>query len=108
MAKNVMFASVNFQDLAGSPLFTKIFRGVCQLIEEKKVTPPPGLMSFTQSNVEQAFRALQSEKHVGKVVVEMKSEEAVAMELAPNSKPLFQILEGVQNRYDGFRLSVRQ
>jgi NADPH:quinone reductase-like Zn-dependent oxidoreductase/NAD(P)-dependent dehydrogenase (short-subunit alcohol dehydrogenase family)/aryl carrier-like protein len=89
MTKNVMFASVNFPDLVSSQLFAKIFQKVYQLIADNKVHIPNPLMSFAQSDVEQAFRALQSDKLVGKVVIEMKSDETVEMELSPNAKPLF-------------------
>jgi len=90
--QNISFISLNFQELAQSPILTTIFEQVFLLIEHGKVTTPQPLAVFKQSEIEQAFRALQSEKLVGKVIVEMKSEELVEMEVATNvSKTLFRV-----------------
>ncbi|KAA8624680.1 Polyketide synthase modules [Pyrenophora tritici-repentis] len=88
--QNISFTRVNFQELAQSTMFTGIFEQVLLLITDSNVGPPQPLTVFKQSEIEQAFRALQEEKLVGKVVVEMKGEELVEMEVAPNaSEPLF-------------------
>ncbi|KAE8851971.1 hypothetical protein HRS9122_02258 [Pyrenophora teres f. teres] len=88
--QNISFTSVNFQELAQSPMFTGVFEQVLLLTADSKLGTPQPLTVFKQSDIEQAFRTLQEEKLVGKVVVEMKSEELVEMEVAPNaSKPLF-------------------
>jgi NADPH:quinone reductase-like Zn-dependent oxidoreductase/NAD(P)-dependent dehydrogenase (short-subunit alcohol dehydrogenase family)/aryl carrier-like protein len=88
--KNITFVNINFQELATSRVFKEVFKSVCGLIESGMIVPPGPLASFKQSEIEQAFRAVQDEKMVAKVVIEMDSDEVIKMKSAPNpSKPLF-------------------
>ncbi|RMZ66475.1 polyketide synthase [Pyrenophora seminiperda CCB06] len=88
--KNTNFTSLNFQELAHSPQFANIFEQVLLLVEDSKVTTTQPLAVFSQSDVEQAFRTLQENKMAGKVVIEMRTEELVEMEVTSNApKPIF-------------------
>jgi acyl transferase domain-containing protein/NADPH:quinone reductase-like Zn-dependent oxidoreductase/NAD(P)-dependent dehydrogenase (short-subunit alcohol dehydrogenase family)/aryl carrier-like protein len=88
--KNIAFVSVNFQDLAESHIFTGIFDNVLTFMKAGKITMASPPTVFKQSKIEHAFRCIKDVETVGKVVIEMDSDEVVEMELAPSSmKPLF-------------------
>ncbi|EMD90232.1 hypothetical protein COCC4DRAFT_126629 [Bipolaris maydis ATCC 48331] len=88
--KNVTFANINFQELAKSHLFEGIFDNVCQMIADDRIIPQVPLAVFKQSEVEKAFRAVQDNDTMAKVVIEMDDDEVVDMEVASSpSKLLF-------------------
>ena len=87
---NVTYTSVNFQELMQSHLFSIIFKEVQALIGSGKINIPKPMAVFRQTEVEQAFRALEREGLAGKVIIEMDNEEMVEMSPAPDDcKHLF-------------------
>ncbi|KAF1947383.1 polyketide synthase-like protein [Clathrospora elynae] len=89
LGRSRTFVGVNIQELAQCADFGAIFGEVARLIESKKITPPTPLRVFRQSEVEKAFRLLQSEETTSRVAIQMASDEVVPMVLAPTSRPLF-------------------
>ena len=81
--------NVDIQELMQHTMFADVFGKVSQLVETRGLPPPTRLQVFKQSSMEAAFRAVHEADRRGNVVVEMASGERVEMELAPNSKPLF-------------------
>lgn len=89
VGKNIMFASVNLQELGQNAIIGDILGEVVQLIKRKRFTPSKPQHVFKQSDIEAAFRLLQSEGRTSRIAIEMVSDEVVQMILAPSSKPLF-------------------
>ena len=81
---NVTFVNINFQELSQSRIFKDTFEHVHQRIDNGLYDNFGPLTLFKQSEVEQAFRALQ-EKPAAKVVIEMDSQEVVDVEVVPNA-----------------------
>ncbi|KAK2603644.1 hypothetical protein QQS21_004225 [Conoideocrella luteorostrata] len=78
-ARNVSFSGYDLSAMlldraeeAGAAL-----QQVLALIEQKKMSPAHPLQTFSAGNVEKAFRALQSGKTMGKIVVEFPPDEQV-------------------------------
>ena len=78
-ARNVSFGAYDLSQMlldraeqAGAAL-----RQVLTLIEEKKMRPANPLQVFSAGEIEKAFRALQTGKTMGKIVVEFRPEEQV-------------------------------
>jgi acyl transferase domain-containing protein/NADPH:quinone reductase-like Zn-dependent oxidoreductase/NAD(P)-dependent dehydrogenase (short-subunit alcohol dehydrogenase family)/aryl carrier-like protein len=86
--KNIAFISVNFQELTQSHIFAGIFKDVLSLMEKGKIAMSLPPTVFKQSSVERAFRSLKDAETLGKVVIEMDTDEVVEMTLSPNSAKL--------------------
>lgn len=78
-AHNVSFSAYDLSEMlleraeqAGAAL-----QQVLTLIEQKKMSPAHPLQVFSAGEIEKAFRALQSGKTIGKVVVEFRPDEQV-------------------------------
>jgi NADPH:quinone reductase-like Zn-dependent oxidoreductase/ubiquinone/menaquinone biosynthesis C-methylase UbiE len=77
-AKNVMFASVDLPSLYKTrDRITNVLSAVVELAAEGKITPPNPVQIFKGSEVQQAFRLMQTGKHVGKLVIEFTDEDVV-------------------------------
>lgn len=89
VASNVMFASVNMQELVQHNYFASVFGEVVQVIKSERPAFSKRIQVYKQSEVEPAFRSLQSLSHMESVAINMVSNEMVQMELTPTSKQLF-------------------
>ncbi|KAI1100340.1 putative polyketide synthase [Jackrogersella minutella] len=77
--KNVSFHSVNLIDLMDHdvPTTARVFRDVMDLIRAGTVKPVTPITSMPFSRIEEAFRMMQSGKHVGKLVLEAVDDDIV-------------------------------
>jgi NADPH:quinone reductase-like Zn-dependent oxidoreductase/SAM-dependent methyltransferase len=76
--KNVMFASVDLPSLyKRQDRISGVLRAVVKLAAEGKIAPPRPLKVFKGSEIQQAFRLMQTGKHMGKLVIEFPSEDLV-------------------------------
>jgi NADPH:quinone reductase-like Zn-dependent oxidoreductase/NAD(P)-dependent dehydrogenase (short-subunit alcohol dehydrogenase family) len=89
MGKGRIFFGLDIQEALQTAHFRTIFDEAVQMIEDKNIFPPKEICVFKQSEIFEAFRALQSEIRIGGVVINMKSDEVVEMVLAENKKPIF-------------------
>ena len=90
-AKNVTFSTI---DLAGiwedrPALMRQILNAVVKMVTKKKVKVATPLNIFPVSNVEAAFRMLQSGKNIGKVVLELQSDAQVLTYLKIQPRYMF-------------------
>ncbi|KAF2865597.1 hypothetical protein BDV95DRAFT_652025 [Massariosphaeria phaeospora] len=77
-AKNVMFASVDMPSLYKTQdRITEVLSAVVKLVVEGKIRPPSPVQVFKGSEIQQAFRLMQTGKHMGKLVVEFADEDIV-------------------------------
>ncbi|KAA8905059.1 fatty acid synthase S-acetyltransferase [Sphaerosporella brunnea] len=87
--KNSIFASVDltFMNDVGPQLLSELLTGVMSLAHEKKIGPPQPLNIYPYSKIEEAFRFMQSGKHLGKIVLEANKDDLVMA--VPDSKPAY-------------------
>lgn len=77
-SKNVLFASVDLGVVQTSkPLTRRLMNSVFGLMAAKKIHVPQPLNVYRSSELQEAFRYLQSGKNTGKTVVEMHGEDLV-------------------------------
>jgi NADPH:quinone reductase-like Zn-dependent oxidoreductase len=69
--RNVTFAAVDLVDLFlyKGPRMHHLLKNVMELIESAKVSPVAPINSFPASEIQKAFRYMQSGKHMGKIVI---------------------------------------
>jgi NADPH:quinone reductase-like Zn-dependent oxidoreductase/NAD(P)-dependent dehydrogenase (short-subunit alcohol dehydrogenase family) len=89
MGKGRMFVSIDVRELTQSATFEKVFGEVVQLLQDKHIAPSTTLQTFKQNEIEKAFRLLQNEDHIGRIAIDMTSNEMVQMVVVPNAKSLF-------------------
>ncbi|KAH7372371.1 polyketide synthase-like protein [Pyrenochaeta sp. MPI-SDFR-AT-0127] len=89
MGRNNIFAGVNLLEIGQNVIIGDVLGEVVQLIESKRLKLSKPQHVFKQSEIESAFRLMQNEGHIGKIAIQMMSDEVVQMVLAPDSKPLF-------------------
>jgi len=82
-SKNVMFASVDLLQISAREEIREILAAVMDLAEQKKISPPHPLQVFNISEVEKAFRFMQTGKHTGKLVMHFPKDDVVQIEPAP-------------------------
>ena len=89
-ARNVMFASVDLALIfdTNKALLGELIRTVMTLADEKKILAPQPLQVFRASQIEQAFRFMQSGKHTGKLVIEFHADDMVPVAL--RSEPTYE------------------
>lgn len=77
--RNITFASVDLGVVAerARPLMAKLMAETMKLVVENSLQPPRPLHVFQTSEVEKAFRFLQSGKNAGKTVIEIQDEDIV-------------------------------
>lgn len=84
-SRNVMFASVDLFYVYHNS--KDIIKGLLQetmtLIREKKITLPFPLQSYNTSQIEDAFRFMQSGKTMGKIVIEFHDDDEVKVRFTP-------------------------
>ena len=78
-SRNVMFASVDlfYQYHNSKDVINGLLQETMRLIKEKKIVLPTPLHSYNASQIEDAFRFLQSGKSIGKVVIELHDDDMV-------------------------------
>ena len=78
-AKNVMFAGVDLLYIyrENKALLGEILKQVMTLMEAKKISTPTPLHIFNASQIEEAYRYLQSGRNTGKVVVQFDKDDLV-------------------------------
>ena len=78
-AKNVSFSAVDIFGMSRERpgLVRKSLSAVMALVAEKKVCASQPLNTYSVSQIEDAFRYMQSGKNVGKIVVDMKKDDQV-------------------------------
>ncbi len=78
-AKNISFSAVDIFGMSRERpgLVRKSLSAVMALVAEKKVCASQPLSTYSVSQIEDAFRYMQSEKNVGKIVVDMKKDDQV-------------------------------
>jgi hypothetical protein len=76
---NVTFASVDLTKIAKfkPQLMKRLMGDVCRLMHEKAVHPILPLSTYRISDIEKAFRTLQTGKSMGKIVVVPHDEDLV-------------------------------
>nr|ANM86508.1 putative type I PKS [Cladonia uncialis subsp. uncialis] len=89
LAKNISFSAVDiFRMSRKRPgLVRKSLSAVMALVAEKKVCASQPLSTHSISQIEDAFRYMQSGKNVGKIVVDMKKDDQVLTVL--NTQPSY-------------------
>lgn len=90
-AKNVTFAAVDLNEhLSERPEQTmKIFSKAMSLIRDGTVSPAQSVTTFGIAEVQNAFRTLQAEKHMGKIVVMPQPNEMVKVVPRDTRRTLF-------------------
>ncbi|CEL00770.1 hypothetical protein ASPCAL00366 [Aspergillus calidoustus] len=88
LQRNVTFASVNLQLLAARrpKQVEKLFSKVVALYQAAKLRPIAPLATMNLRDVGTAFRLVQSQRHLGKIVLE-SDETAVVKQVAPQPRP---------------------
>ena len=79
-ARNVSFSAVDLRDIFmhDPELTAELLRKTMQFVCETRVTPTP-VHSFSAAQLEQAFRAVQSGRNIGRVVIEPRAEDVVTV-----------------------------
>lgn len=78
-ARNTTFASVDFAIiLSTKPVMAEeIITAIMALAQEGKISAPKPIEIFKATQIEEAFRFMQSGKHTGKCVIELGDEDVV-------------------------------
>lgn len=89
--KNVTFRALDISTIPGErPAFgTKALDDVFALMLQGKLRPAQPLQTYSISEVEKAFRTMQSGKTYGKIVVDMRPDDVVEATL--DTKPIFSL-----------------
>lgn len=84
-AKNVSFTAVDVFGMTRErpALVRRSLSAAMSLVAERKVHASQPIQTYTVSQIEDAFRYMQSGKNVGKIVVEMKKDENVLVSRVP-------------------------
>lgn len=80
-SQNVTFSSVDLgvvMDKA-KPVMAATLKAVMALLEDARISTPQPLHVYKLSDLERAFRSMQSGKHIGKVVVDMNGDSIVTV-----------------------------
>lgn len=84
-AKNVTFACVDLVHMLheGTEVVGALLKDVMEMLQNGKVTAPQPLHIYKASQVEEAFRYMQSGKNMGKIVVEFNRDDIVPVRSLP-------------------------
>lgn len=80
-SKNVTFASIDILYLLrnANHIIGELMQAVLALYRDQKITLPKPLQVYNASQIEQAFRSMQSGKNIGKMVIEFGDDDIVAV-----------------------------
>ncbi|KAF8241412.1 hypothetical protein K440DRAFT_656775 [Wilcoxina mikolae CBS 423.85] len=75
--KNTVFASIDltFMSDVGPHILSELMQGVIDLAAERKIGAPQPLQVYPYFKIEEAFRFMQSGKHLGKIVLEANKDD---------------------------------
>ncbi|KAK4209240.1 hypothetical protein QBC37DRAFT_450775 [Rhypophila decipiens] len=87
-AKNVSFSAIDLRHIAMTrpELLRDIIKNVVQLANDGKIRNPAPVRTYKISQVEDAFRYLQSGKNVGRILIEIERDEPVQKYISPSHK----------------------
>ncbi|KAI9662567.1 MAG: putative secondary metabolism biosynthetic enzyme [Bathelium mastoideum] len=87
--KNVTFAFIDVGLIAyeNGSVFNRVLRDVLQLAHAGKIAEPRPLHLFSYSQIQEAFRIMQTGSHIGKFVLEPHKDDIVP--IIPSSKPSY-------------------
>ncbi|KAM7189670.1 polyketide synthase [Rhypophila sp. PSN 637] len=87
-AKNVSFSAIDLRHIAMTrpELLRDIIKNVVQLANDGKIRNPAPVRTYKISQVEDAFRYLQSGKNVGRILIEIDRDEPVQKYISPSHK----------------------
>ncbi|RJE27111.1 polyketide synthase [Aspergillus sclerotialis] len=87
--RSVMFASLDLITLGEQrgPEVARIFGEINSLLEAGRIRPVSPITTFSMSEVEKAFRTMQTGKHRGKIVLEPRSGDIIKV-LPPSVTPV--------------------
>ncbi len=82
-ARNVTFACVDLVHLLEEQpeLVGTLLKDVMEMLQMGKIAGPEPLHVYQSSQIEEAFRYMQSGKHMGKIVVEFKADDILPVSL---------------------------
>lgn len=80
-SKSVTFASIDIFYLLrnANHIIGELIQAVMTLYHDQKITPPKPLEVYNASQIEQAFRFMQSGKNIGKMVIEFGDNDIIAV-----------------------------
>ncbi|KAJ4247422.1 hypothetical protein NW762_013097 [Fusarium torreyae] len=81
------FFDIGLIALERGQLFARVLQDVVGLLEKRAVTPPQPLHIYHYSDIQEAFRIMQSGSHIGKLVLEPRNDDLVMVE--PSRKPTY-------------------
>ena len=89
-SKSIMFASVDFAMIMKDDkrLMGQLLRKVFELAEDRKIHTPEPLHLFKASEVEKAFRFMQTGEHMGKIIIGFDETDELSVATHPNA-PIF-------------------
>ena len=95
-AKNVSFGAVDIFGMSKErpELVRKSLAAVMNLVSQKKVNASQPLSIYSVSQLEDAFRYMQSGRNVGKIVIDMNKEDEVLVCAKMPSTPVFKLTHG--------------
>ncbi|KAF4443746.1 putative polyketide synthase [Fusarium austroafricanum] len=81
------FFDIGLISLERGPLFALVLQNVVDLLEKGSVIPPQPLHVYHYSDIQEAFRIMQSGSHTGKLVLKPQQNDLVMVE--PSLKPTY-------------------
>ncbi|KAF4995617.1 hypothetical protein FGRMN_5008 [Fusarium graminum] len=81
------FFDIGLISLERGPLFARVLQDVVDLLDKQLITPPQPLHVYCYSDIQEAFRIMQSGSHTGKLVLKPQEEDLVMVE--PSRKPTY-------------------
>lgn len=77
------FFDIGLISLERGPLFARVLQSVVDLLAKGSITPPQPLHVHTYSEIQEAFRTMQSGSHTGKLVLKPSHEDTVMVRSPP-------------------------
>jgi NADPH:quinone reductase-like Zn-dependent oxidoreductase len=92
--RNMTFTSVNFAFIHehNKELAADVFKEIMHLAREKKISPGTPLTIYPFSQLKDAFRLMQAEKHIGKIVLKPSKEDQVMVSLQNSPLSITEII----------------
>ncbi|KAL9575803.1 hypothetical protein ACKAV7_000045 [Fusarium commune] len=81
------FFDIGLISLERGQLFSRVLQDVVDLLAKGSITPPQPLSVCSYSDIQQAFRIMQSGSHMGKLVLKAQHDDLVMVE--PSRKPTY-------------------
>ncbi|RBQ79289.1 hypothetical protein FVER14953_09959 [Fusarium verticillioides] len=81
------FFDIGLISLERGRLFSRVLQDVVDLLAKGSITPPQPLHVYSYSDIQEAFRIMQSGSHMGKLVLKAQDDDLVMVE--PSRKPTY-------------------